>query len=1457
MSFYTSLTGLNAATAMLGVTANNISNVGTTGFKRSRADFGDIFATSPLQKSSSTVGQGVSLKQVSQEFSQGNISFSSNALDLAITGDGFFPLRSADGLTDTYTRNGSFSLNEQFNVVNSAGQRLMAATVDSTGSANVNDRVVLTIPQKTSGEAKQTSLVSLGLNFPADAAVINVPFNRTNPSSYNKSTAFTVYDNGGNGYLATIYYAKTQNANQSSPFNKWQTYVYVGEDQVSAALAQSTDINGDLQYVNQYGQIKSYKEVKDELTTAKTQLISLDELTDKRISAPAAVTGVASQVDLSGGDNTFKKIVENSQLDLSNLFTVNVDGSTQPVTVDLSYLKDSTKTLNGTAIAAEATKFLNRKFGDETTFNFTSTTALFANPDTNLSITNSRIGSDIKVPITLAGFQDPANVSVEELQNIFQTQVDNSVLGGHARQRIDLSGSVTTPLPPSTITAATFFGFQLPSELGQTLGDTAPQTAKKIIDNKADILVRPDVIARGIKDISLGTDGQSVVLEYNQFPRTFFTVAGTTKSGEEPVRFQDVKLEGSKAGDSAAKNALLIIANKAEILAANPTSSTSMKSRGITDIQLDPTDPDGTTLMFVYDQSKIVAIDSFAPTITTKDNEACGEIMTDVLDWHPKASSKITGTLTADSTTTARFMGVALTKQLADPLSNPPMLATTTSAGLVAEIVRNKTAILAGAFAQARNITDIEVDPRDNSKVLFTYANATPESRDFDPSATLYEGINDDFSFPSYSIDNGNNNTTYVEGYTRANYNTDSAATIKLPKGLSSADVNLNFLGVSIPYVASVAANLTAVPPVVGVVGTDSAAKLAAAIVAKFADNDPAALAYKQIHHITSVTIASGDPTKIRIVFAEKTPATTGSNPTSATYFSREAGLDDDLVVNTTNNRTVVSTFAKVTDYQPGPGPTDNIINVKFKDGQGTPDLLPADLVGGGITAGTPLLLNANLAKSPMKVVYDYNTQGFKITDTTNAGANIITIAAGISREVAGQYLPTNTILNLSSTPKTLDGNGLSGLKMLPNNKNPLRSKTDQRYGMAVTYDAVSKTFSVKSGTTGDYSSIAITAVSNDGTKLMGLKPVEIAKSAVALRGISSLPAVAVGKPPTVNVTNNFNVDETNNSFVVTVDGIKGTVRIPPSSTYSLESFMRELQRGINNLASDEPDPRDPELASPATVNGVKVTFDYTNNRFVFTTGTSGSDSFIKISGDTAWGLDQVEAGRGATSTWIKPSQHYDVVSGAPQAKYIDKDGKETTNGDGFTGLPAWSPIYLDKGELTFNTAGKLYSPIKGTQLETVYLAGGKGALTINVNYAASTQYTSPFAVLSQSQDGAPEGSLVGVTIGNDGLVSASFSNGTQKSLAKILLTNFSSPSGLRQIGDSSFLASAASGKPILGTAGSAGFGTLRAGATERANVDLTQELVDLITAQRNFQANAKAIETSSTMTSAIINLRS
>jgi flagellar hook-basal body protein len=276
-----------------------------------------------------------------------------------------------------------------------------------------------------------------------------------------------------------------------------------------------------------------------------------------------------------------------------------------------------------------------------------------------------------------------------------------------------------------------------------------------------------------------------------------------------------------------------------------------------------------------------------------------------------------------------------------------------------------------------------------------------------------------------------------------------------------------------------------------------------------------------------------------------------------------------------------------------------------------------------------------------------------------------------------------------------------------------------------------------------------------------------------------------------------------------------------------------------------------------STVNGVKVEYDRSSNALKFTSGTANSDSFIKVSSQApVWGLLDVAAGRGQTTTWIKPTQFTDYATGRPVKVYIDDKGAETSSAEGYTSLPEWSPVYLDKGELTFNTAGNLISPRTGAQLDTVFLPDGKGSLRINIDYSKSTQYSSAFAVLSQSQDGAPEGDLVGVNIGDDGLVNASYSNGSQRSLGKIVLVNFSNPNGLRQIGDSSFYSSSSSGAAKYGEAGGAGFGTIRAGARERANVDLTQELVDLITAQRNFQANAKAIETNTAITQSIIQIR-
>lgn len=864
MSFYTSLTGLNSATAQLAVTSNNIANVGTSGFKRSRADFGDIFSTSPLQKSSSNIGQGVSLKQVSQEFSQGNISTSGNSLDLAITGDGFFPLKTPDGLQDIYTRNGSFTLNDQNNVVNSTGQRLMAASVDSSGKADLTDLNALTIPPKTSGEAVETTQIQLGLNLPADSAVITTEFDRTNASTYNKSTALTVYDSGGNGYLATVYYVKTQNASQESPFSKWQTYFFVGDTQVKPALQQATDTIGADLFVNKYGDVLPKSDPRVVPSSGTTEMYSLDQLTEVSVSEPATVPGNTVKNSFASGKLTF--------------------------------------------------------------------------PPTGLATGTSQVSLTIG----------------------------------------------TTPTQTLTYT------------LGS--GDRYPEVLAKNIENA----VNSKLSSQAITDrVTVSWDG------------TAFTSTGLSLTG--------------------------------------PTST-------------------------------------------------------------------------------------------------------------------------------------------DMSATL-----STARTNAFNSSITL--------------------------------------------------EMQINIDGASQPETISYAVTT--------------------------ADTDPA-------------------------------------------------------------------------------------------------------------------VLSRNL--------------------------------------------------------ETAINNKLGGL-----------GTTDARFGIGVSFDPESAKFSFSSGSTGDTSSIRISNANDNAQTYLGLpsplatSPNDVLETAasetIAQRGKMSEKAVLMGEIMTINTSKSVSVSSSNKDFFVSVDGISSRVEMDTGTYTNMDQFALALQNKINSLA---------ELETGRAVEGVSVVFDSKTKQLKFTTGTAGDNASIQVSGSGDWGLANTEMQFGSTSNWIKLSQF--TENGALQ--YV-KNGVQTEDATGLSTKTEWWPVYLDRGELSFDLTGKPTSPLTGMPFETAFLQGGKGALTMSIDFTKSTQYSSAFAVLSQSQDGAPEGELMGLNINPDGLVNATYSNGSQVSLGKIVLANFSSPSGLRQIGDASYLASATSGNAKIGEAGSAGFGSIRAGATERANVDLTQELVDLITAQRNFQANAKAIETSSTMTSAIINIRS
>lgn len=232
MSFGTALTGLNAATADLDVTGNNIANSQTTGFKASRAEFADLFAISKTGIPRTAIGQGVRLAAVAQHFSQGQFSFTGNNLDLAIHGSGFFRLN--DGGNVIYTRAGSYQLDREGFIVDNSGRRLTGYNADSSGkiSGAIGDLRINAsdvMPQVTTD-------LAMTANLKADSALPDQPFDpaatNPDPDTYNFSTSTTVYDSLGRSHLMTFYFVKEGD-------NDWTMYTRLDGELPATGDAQS------------------------------------------------------------------------------------------------------------------------------------------------------------------------------------------------------------------------------------------------------------------------------------------------------------------------------------------------------------------------------------------------------------------------------------------------------------------------------------------------------------------------------------------------------------------------------------------------------------------------------------------------------------------------------------------------------------------------------------------------------------------------------------------------------------------------------------------------------------------------------------------------------------------------------------------------------------------------------------------------------------------------------------------------------------------------------------------------------------------------------------------------------------------------------------------------------------------------------------------------------------------
>ena len=440
----------------------------------------------------------------------------------------------------------------------------------------------------------------------------------------------------------------------------------------------------------------------------------------------------------------------------------------------------------------------------------------------------------------------------------------------------------------------------------------------------------------------------------------------------------------------------------------------------------------------------------------------------------------------------------------------------------------------------------------------------------------------------------------------------------------------------------------------------------------------------------------------------------------------------------------------------------------------------------------------------------------------------------------------------------------------------------NKRYGMEVNFDTVNYNFTVKSGTTGealtansalgvienqsastvavgrlaldqfgvkvptDDASYAFHKIGQGKNQILGFPREGATSDYIAATGLFSKPAVAVGKEALIDMKNAFSITDAGNEnqFNIVVDGVSSFISVPEGN-YNGKSLAQALEKRINQM-------QHPTSGMP--IGGVKVVYDNSLNNLTFTSGSQGDSSTFKVIGAQRFGLVDIPLGIGETAQVRTPVQATDEL-GRPlylSPERADGSREITTNFADFEDnlVEDFFPIYLDDGELTFSKSGELTSPITRVTYE------GLPNSDMIVDYSEATSFAQPFSATNVGQDGFAAGRMTNLEIDNYGNINVGYSNGSNVTLGKIIIANFANNSGLKQIGNSTFSASAASGAPELGEAAEDGFGTILSGSLEKSNVDITEELVNLITAQRNYQAAAKAMETTTSMTQTIINIR-
>ena len=1490
MSFYTALTGLNGSQADISASSNNIANVGTTGFKRSRAEFGDIFATSPLQNASSSIGSGTILKGIKQQFTQGNIAASLNALDLAISGQGFFALKPSLTSTQTvYTRNGSLNVNNDRYVVDSAGQYLLVYPVNDDGSVTAKDldsALPMQLPV-TSGDPKATGNIELGVNVPAAAEVVpdkpqfadGYSFNTSNPETYTNSTSITIFDDLGNPTIATIYFIKTQNASAEDPTNKYDTRLVINDTVIEPDLVSSVDDAGNQIFIDRFG--SQTTDVPDDnyfLEGKGSPLYKLDDLQSLVDSEPTKVRGQVSTFDFGDEGDKLVEIVtdpvlfnatrESGVADSQvfwgkNFMSIKVDDIDTPVNIDIRPGK-----YNAEQLATEVTRAINNKFGDDRKFQ------IVQNVDDTLNFNFFKLLPDG----TSSGLSN-GEIEVDLLSSSFVTDVNSIDLDGaspdftneqflaHAQARInDALNEYAVSSTDDTVQYATALGVNdklFARTVGSQMSDVLESTEvvkfkhfSSSIDSPTKFVITDNTEIESA-DIVSTTENSTTAASYNWtvsneiFDQgdtftinvdTDYTYSYTASSGDTRnevisglISLIGTELDGSftitTSEDSSGLSNFVITSDSVNT-AFNFSASFSDYLQG-TSADTYYTSTSSTTTSTVYN----LETDSVA-NYDIGDQITFSAMIND-------SQEVVSYTITSDDIgTTAAETALNVATAIATDLSPSSFNITQTasdSAELTISSADSVSRLEAGATITKTTNSSNDISVSDKF-LVHSYYGARPELSVYDKMTAVaaaddsqtieYDGTDtlkiyvDDASgftqleniriagnFSDDDIDSGANNLINGREFT-----------------IASIDTTNNFITISTQGLG-------------------------------FETN-----AQTLMFTSTDVHVLSDESTNVEAYFegAEQVYEDAPIAFNSQKIVLRETGntnkhaYTNDDIANVTGGNGIFEITETIFDLtQDVDGTSTNSLNILGLNG-----LAQSDTKTVWVDEKNP----------PLRVNYDALSQKLEFSvDRTVLGTGTDSNFNSFTVFGSDEAQETNN-LGIPARDDATDGLIRGGERLLTGTfvASGAEIAADKSFGLSVKYNSDTKSFTFASGTTGEeiaangalgvttdqkasFIQVGRTSLTNDeilssqgnadflgDNLLMG-----IGATADTIftngTGLRSEAAISQGATAREDLTEVFRLgtDNNENIFNVSVNGINGLIEIP-SQFYVGSTLAEALEERINQIV-------DPDTGE--TVGGVTVKYNSSTNNFTFTTGTSGSDSTIKVKGTARLGLDNVPLGVGSVP------QIYNLVQATNEqgvALFVDASGNvvETPPENMVDG---YFPLYIDEGELTFDKTGKLISPKNNVHYEKQEEGF---SIALDVDFGQSTQLSQPFSVLSVEQDGFTSGRLDGLEIDASGTIRANYTNGQNNPLGKIVVANFNNQNGLKQIGNATYVETAVSGTPQVGEAGAEGFGNILSGSLERSNVDITEELVNLITAQRNFQASAKAIETTTGLTQTIINIR-